>query len=147
MLESSQQSFPGGSEGKGSTCNSGSTPGREDPLEKEMTTHSSILAWRIPWTEAACMELQRVRQDGATDTSTFTWPSLFTAPQPYRARIHSPPDSRPTQAATQHPAELREAALSPGNSVAGGGGGGNQSLADGCVGSLKAQAPGARSGG
>ena len=23
----------------------------EDPLEKEMTTHSSILAWRIPWTE------------------------------------------------------------------------------------------------
>ena len=24
--------------------------GREDPLEKEMTTHSSILAWRIPWT-------------------------------------------------------------------------------------------------
>ena len=25
--------------------------GREDPLEKEMTTHSSILAWRIPWTE------------------------------------------------------------------------------------------------
>ena len=25
--------------------------GREDPLEKEMATHSSILAWRIPWTE------------------------------------------------------------------------------------------------
>ena len=25
--------------------------GREDPLEKDMTTHSSILAWRIPWTE------------------------------------------------------------------------------------------------
>ena len=25
--------------------------GREDPLEKEMTTHSCILAWRIPWTE------------------------------------------------------------------------------------------------
>ena len=25
--------------------------GREDPLEKEMTTHSSILAWRTPWTE------------------------------------------------------------------------------------------------
>ena len=25
--------------------------GQEDPLEKEMTTHSSILAWRIPWTE------------------------------------------------------------------------------------------------
>ena len=26
--------------------------GREDPLEKEMATHSSILAWRIPWTVA-----------------------------------------------------------------------------------------------
>ena len=27
------------------------SPGREDPLEEEMTTHSSILAWEIPWTE------------------------------------------------------------------------------------------------
>ena len=26
-------------------------PGQEDPLEKEMAAHSSILAWRIPWTE------------------------------------------------------------------------------------------------
>ena len=25
--------------------------GQEDPLEKEMATHSTILAWRIPWTE------------------------------------------------------------------------------------------------
>ena len=31
----------------------GSVPGWEDPLEKEMATHSSILAWRIPWTEEA----------------------------------------------------------------------------------------------
>ena len=29
----------------------GSTPGPEDPLEKEMTTHASILAWENPWTE------------------------------------------------------------------------------------------------
>ena len=29
----------------------GSIPGREDPLEEEMVTHSSILAWGIPWTE------------------------------------------------------------------------------------------------
>ena len=28
--------------------------GREDPLEKEMVTHSSILAWKIPWTEDPC---------------------------------------------------------------------------------------------
>ena len=31
--------------------------GREDPLEKGMATHSSVLAWRIPWTEEPC-ELQ-----------------------------------------------------------------------------------------
>ena len=29
----------------------GSSLGQEDPLEKETATHSSILAWRIPWTE------------------------------------------------------------------------------------------------
>ena len=29
------------------------SPGPEGPLEKEMTTHSSILTWRIPWTEEA----------------------------------------------------------------------------------------------
>ena len=38
--------------------------GQEDPLEKRMTTHSSILACRIPWTEKICvlqsMRLQRV---------------------------------------------------------------------------------------
>ena len=28
-----------------------SIPGREDALEKEMTTHSSMLVWEIPWTE------------------------------------------------------------------------------------------------
>ena len=27
------------------------SPGQEDPLEKEMATHSSTLAWKIPWTE------------------------------------------------------------------------------------------------
>ena len=46
--------FPGGSEVKASAWNAGDTgsiPGREDPLEKEMATHSSILAWKIPWME------------------------------------------------------------------------------------------------
>ena len=44
--------FPCGSAGKESSCNVGdlgSTPGWEDPLEKGQATHSSILAWRIPW--------------------------------------------------------------------------------------------------
>ena len=40
---------------------------REDPLEKEMATHSSTLAWKIPWTEEPgrlqTMGLQRVRHD------------------------------------------------------------------------------------
>ena len=41
--------------------------GQEDPLEKEMATHSSILAWKIPWTEEPgrlqSMESQRVGHD------------------------------------------------------------------------------------
>ena len=41
--------------------------GREDPLEKEMETHSSTLAWKISWTEEPgrlqSMGLQRVRHD------------------------------------------------------------------------------------
>ena len=41
--------------------------GQEDPLEKEMAAHSSILAWEIPWTEEPgglqSMGSQRVRQD------------------------------------------------------------------------------------
>ena len=44
----------GYSDDKESDCNAGdhgSISGLEDPLEKEMTTHSSILAWKIPWTE------------------------------------------------------------------------------------------------
>ena len=44
--------FPGSSDGKESDCSAGdpgSIPGWEDPLEKGMTTHSSILAGRIPW--------------------------------------------------------------------------------------------------
>ena len=35
---------------KASACNAGG-PGQEDTLGKEMTTHSSTLAWKIPWTE------------------------------------------------------------------------------------------------
>ena len=41
--------------------------GQKDPLEKEMAIHSSILAWRIPWTEKPgglqSMDLQRVGHD------------------------------------------------------------------------------------
>ena len=47
--------FPGGSDGKESACNEAETwvqfLGRKDPLEQEMATYSSALAWRIPQTE------------------------------------------------------------------------------------------------
>ena len=46
--------FPGGLDGKESACNARErvrSLSREDPLKKGMATHSSIVAWRIPWTE------------------------------------------------------------------------------------------------
>ena len=59
-----KKGFPGGLEGKASACNADSgvesgvqlnsevqSLSQEDPLEKEMATHSSTLAWKIPWTE------------------------------------------------------------------------------------------------
>ena len=54
--------------------------GQEDPLEKEMATHASILAWRIPWTEESGRLLftvsQRVRHDWPTSLS-FCWESFL----------------------------------------------------------------------
>ena len=55
---------------------------QEDPLEKEMATHSCILAWRIPWTEKLdglqFMGSQRVRHNWALTHSSFTvTPKLF----------------------------------------------------------------------
>ena len=46
--------FPGSSDGNKSTCNAGEPgliPESRRSLEKGMETHSSILVWRIPWTE------------------------------------------------------------------------------------------------
>ena len=49
--------------------------GQEDPMEKGMATHSSILAWRIPWTEEPgrleAMGLHRVGHNWAMNTLTF----------------------------------------------------------------------------
>ena len=49
--------------------------GQEDPLEKEMATHTRILAWEIPWTEEPgelqSKGSQRVRQDWATKHILF----------------------------------------------------------------------------
>ena len=46
--------FPSGSAGKEPACNVGNwvrSLGQEDALEKGKATHSSILAWRVPWTD------------------------------------------------------------------------------------------------
>ena len=55
----------------------------EDLLEKGMATHSSVLAWRIPWTEEPggllsilSVGSQRVGLDGGTNTLTFTFPCI-----------------------------------------------------------------------
>ena len=71
--------------------------GWEDPLEKEMATHPSILAWEIPWTEGPgrlqSTGFQRVGHDGGPQHTLtgfvllysgqllYTWPSLYTLAQ------------------------------------------------------------------
>ena len=60
--------------------------GQEDPLEKEMTTHSSTLAWKIPWTEKPgrlqSMGSQRVGHDWATFLPFLSFPSSLTTANP-----------------------------------------------------------------
>ena len=63
--------------------------GLEDPLEKGMAVHSSILAWRIPWTEEPgglqSVGLQRIRHNWVTNTIT-TIPITFSSPCWARAK-------------------------------------------------------------
>ena len=74
-MEGARMGFPGGSGGmvKNPTAMWETwvrSLGQEDPLEKGMATHSSILAWRIPWTEdpggLKSMWLQRLRIEQLT---------------------------------------------------------------------------------
>ena len=63
------EDFPGGSDGKMSACNDGDLgliPGLGGSLEKERATHSSILAWRIPWME----EPGRLQSTGVAKSQT-----------------------------------------------------------------------------
>ena len=46
--------------------------GREDPMEKEMETHSSILAWKIPWTEALQATVHGIAESDATERLHYT---------------------------------------------------------------------------
>ena len=70
ISDGGKRGFLGGLEGKESACqagDSGSIPGLGNPLEEEMATHSSILAWRIPWTKEPgglqSMDSQRIRHN------------------------------------------------------------------------------------
>ena len=69
--------FPGGSDSKKNLPAREETQvqslGWEDPLEKEMATHSSIHTWRIPWMEETgrLEGSQRVGHNGVTNT--YTW--------------------------------------------------------------------------
>ena len=80
LARGSPPGFLGGTSGKEPTCRRRDTLrdadwslGWEDPLEKGMATHSSILAWRIPWTEPGVLpsiRLQRVGHDWSDSAST-----------------------------------------------------------------------------
>ena len=76
--------------------------GQEDSLEKEMATHSSTLAWKIPWMEEPgrlqSMELQRVRHDWATSPSPcplsqWCHPTISSSVLPYSSCPQSFPAS------------------------------------------------------
>ena len=70
--------------------------GREDPLEKEMVTHSCILAWRIPWMEKPgslqSTGSQRVRHNWATSLYTsFFWTQPYVYMCPFSPKLLSHP--------------------------------------------------------
>ena len=75
--------LPGGAVGKNLPATAGDAgliPSREDPLEEQMATHSSILAWEIPWTEEPgglqSMGSQRVGHDLVTEQEHDHRPQL-----------------------------------------------------------------------
>ena len=81
--------------------------GQEDPLEKEMATHSSILAWEIPWMEEPgrlqSMWSQRIRHDCETSLSFPLRACRGASPSPPprltsgpSARLHTPTPHHPT---------------------------------------------------
>ena len=68
--------------------------GREDPLEKETATHSSIVAWRIPWTEEPGKLQTMVSQRVGHDCSNFacsTWPGDSDVSSRFRSRVFDVP--------------------------------------------------------
>ena len=77
-----EEGFPGGTVVKNLPANAGEVGslGGKGPLEKGMATHSSIVAWKIPWTaepgRLQSMGLQRVRHDLVTEQRQLISPWL-----------------------------------------------------------------------
>ena len=69
-----------------SALDTGSMLDREGPLEKEIAAHSSILAWKIPWTvkpeRLQSMRLQRVRHDLVTSDLRQVGSQAWTSTEP-----------------------------------------------------------------
>ena len=65
--------------------------GREDPLEEEMATHSSILAWRIPWTEEFG-GLQSVGSQSEVKWKSLSHVWIFTTPWTTQSMEFSRPE-------------------------------------------------------
>ena len=82
MIAKLPMGFPGGASGNESACQSRGHEGCkfdplgwEDPVEKEMATHPSILAWRIPWTEEPGGLQSRGRKESDKTTHTRKFPT------------------------------------------------------------------------
>ena len=104
--------------------------GGEDPLEKEMETHSSILAWRIPWTEEPgrlqSTELQRVGHNLATECFSlalspsfpissvqFSCSVMSYSLQPHELQYTRPPCPSPTPEVYSNSCPLSRCAIQP----------------------------------
>ena len=97
--------------------------GREDPMEKRVATHSSILAWRIPWTERGAWWATVL---GAAESHMTEWLTHT------HTHTHTHTDLCPTRLATQGP-WLQWSRCGCGG---GGAGGWGQPCSGGCVSSL-----------
>ena len=102
-LGNSTVPFPGGSVVKNPPANAGdardtgSALGQQDPLEEEMATHSSILAWRIPWTEeSTCHKKSDTTEHALILEQGNPGPLFLLSLKPQRVfSIESPPHTLP----------------------------------------------------
>ena len=80
LTHSLDQGFPGGSDGRESACNAGdlgSIPALGRPPGEGNGTHSSVLAWKIPWTEEPVVWRATVHGVAESDTTERLTHTLF----------------------------------------------------------------------